>query len=233
MTSPHLPAREGTQPRRPAPALTEQEEEKKKEGIRKKRAWHHVNRKAKKSEQPFTQGRRAGGKRGSCAGIDFWTFVSIERRLEAIERTQTPAATVAEFRAELDRLKQDVYDQVSIVDDIPDVRNPGSLDAAALRSLKPRVTIELSGTIVYNKWDDVFSQLALIPGCPFQDTDHFKTVFKTIKETEEKNKKAQRMPPYDSPKRKTRRRRPPGQMTTQRRILSNMTPKRMIKKSRI
>ena len=35
----------------------------------------------------------------------------------------------------------------------------------------------LSGTPVYNRWDDLHGQMALLPGCLFTSIEHFHAVF--------------------------------------------------------
>lgn len=66
---------------------------------------------------------------------------------------------------------------VLIVDESQDTKNTNTLIAAALRSLKPLVTFCLSGTLIFNRWKDIYSQISLLPGCPFVSLKHFKVVF--------------------------------------------------------
>jgi len=66
---------------------------------------------------------------------------------------------------------------VLIIDESQLVRNPGSQINRAVSSLHYRVAFLLSGTPVYDTWNDLAGQMALLPGCPTAGIDHFKDLF--------------------------------------------------------
>jgi hypothetical protein len=71
-----------------------------------------------------------------------------------------------------------LFAQVSvlILDESQDAKGPDTLYSAALRSMKPSVAVCLSGTIIFNPYENLWSQLSILPGCPFVDPDHFTTI---------------------------------------------------------
>ncbi|KAB5555002.1 P-loop containing nucleoside triphosphate hydrolase protein [Coniochaeta sp. 2T2.1] len=66
---------------------------------------------------------------------------------------------------------------VLIVDESADARNSNTILAHAIRSLTPRATFCLTGTLVYNRWQNIYSQISLLPGCPFTGIEHFNQCF--------------------------------------------------------
>ena len=68
---------------------------------------------------------------------------------------------------------------VLIVDESQDAKNPRSILLAALRSLNPAVAFLLTGTPVHNKWEDLYGQMSILPGCPFKRVEDFKVAFGT------------------------------------------------------
>lgn len=66
---------------------------------------------------------------------------------------------------------------VLIVDESQDAKHPKSGLLAALRALNPLSAFVLSGTPVHNRWDDLYGQMSILPGCPFESFEHFNTTF--------------------------------------------------------
>lgn len=68
---------------------------------------------------------------------------------------------------------------VLIVDEPHDYKNPATGLHAGIQSLEYEFAFLLSGTRMFNDWKDLAGQMALLPGSPIRDTDHFFRLFGT------------------------------------------------------
>jgi hypothetical protein len=66
---------------------------------------------------------------------------------------------------------------VLIVNKSQIAKNPDSQLNEAFRALEYLFAFLLSGTPIHNQWFDLYGQMALLPGCPFIDAQHFYDVF--------------------------------------------------------
>lgn len=73
---------------------------------------------------------------------------------------------------------------VLIIDESHDARNPESQLHAAIRSLEPHCTFLLTGTPIFNIWEDLAAQAMLLPGGgPLINLDHCRRLFGTDGDT--------------------------------------------------
>ncbi|EAA29585.1 hypothetical protein GE21DRAFT_6987 [Neurospora crassa] len=64
-----------------------------------------------------------------------------------------------------------------IIDESQYAKGADSVLLKAIKSLQYNTAFLLSGTPVHNKWTDLYGQMSILPGCPFQDFDHFSETF--------------------------------------------------------
>lgn len=62
---------------------------------------------------------------------------------------------------------------ILIFDELQTAKSPDSLINCEVQSLTHKYVFLLSGTPVYHAWDDIYEQMALLPGCPLTGMSHF------------------------------------------------------------